>query len=58
MLQAESGDRPDEPLSPAQIEAGERIFGEWLSEHWADMREDGALGDVAQLLTRLRVVFS
>jgi hypothetical protein len=52
-------DRRDRPaITPAQIEAGERIFAEWKSENWGAIHEDGALGDVPALLTKLAAVFS
>jgi hypothetical protein len=52
------GQRDRPVLTPSQIAEGERIFADWKSENWAAIHEDGALGDVAQLLVRLRVVLA
>ena len=58
MLNKDLRDRPAEPLSPAQIEAGESVVADWKSENWGEIHEDGGLGDVADLLARLRIILS
>ncbi len=44
-------------LTPAQLEAGERIFAEWMSENWGEIHRDGGLGDVCGLLSKLKAAF-
>ena len=48
-------DRP--VLTAAQLEAGTQIFGEWMSENWGEIHEDGGLGDVEGLLSKLMAAF-
>jgi len=45
-------------LTPEMIEAGVRVFSEWKSENYGELFEDGGLGDVADLLARLRLVLT
>lgn len=55
----DSMDERDRPaLTPSQLAEGERIFADWKSENWDTIHKDGGLGDVAQLLARLRVLLS
>ncbi len=39
-------------ITSEMIEAAEAIFGDWLSENYGVIFEDGGLGDVASLLAR------